>query len=418
MKGLEFLHELAELAPEQLHRFALDWSLQNLHAHNAVIDWEKREPGSLAAVLNAYAQVIPWIRDNKKLTVDDLKFIHKICAAHMYSNLDAGQLRYSVVTFSILPNTSTEAGMKYFSDLYVRQYAKNQKDRYGRILLNNGEALQFLLNCGEAVQYEQIVTEDPADFFQALRRNNETFTFMGSIGDLNKREIQLLRKMAQTIQQIRRELIQSQNIVNSDFDNRKMTYIKKMALDKHPDVSPQEYEKILARLHQALHDEMTASIERLYMQLSISELVTADEKLYAIAHAVQCLERIHPFSDVNCRTFCMVFLNILLIQNDFLPALIDDPNKFDGYDCKSLVDVIKQGIERTETLQEYIKTHSRVKNTNATSTGIFSSGMHSKDHQWCHVPEEQKEILSKMAHHWTQAIQADQNQTYFSCIIS
>jgi hypothetical protein len=137
--------------------------------------------------------------------------------------------------------------------------------------------------------------------------------------------------------------------------------------------------------------------------------VTSAEKLYAIANAVQCLERIHPFNDVNCRTFCMVFLNILLIQNDFLPALIDDPNKFDGYDCDSLVELIKQGIQKTEILQDYVKANASV---------LLCTSTQASNYQWCSVPEEQKEMLSEMAESLKQAILSDKNHTYLSCSIS
>ena len=150
---------------------------------------------------------------------------------------------------------------------------------------------------------------------------------MGSLGDLNKEEVKLLRKVGQTSQQISHKLSLNKEMTHLS-KKKQIALIKQKALAKHPDITVQAYEKILTRLHYCLYDEIQEVLNQLYKQLNSKIEMTSDDKLFAIALAVQSLERIHPFSDVNCRTFCMVFLNSLLIQNNFLPALIDDPNKF------------------------------------------------------------------------------------------
>ncbi len=126
MIGFQFFQELAEFAPEQLHRYALDWTLQKNEGANAIRNWEQREPGSITAVLNAYAQVIPWIRNKKQLTVNDLKSIHQTCAAHLPCKFAAGEFRSGIVMFTINSKTSTVAEMPYFA----RLYSNREKNHY------------------------------------------------------------------------------------------------------------------------------------------------------------------------------------------------------------------------------------------------------------------------------------------------
>ena len=50
----------------------------------------------------------------------------------------------------------------------------------------------------------------------------------------------------------------------------------------------------------------------------------------------------------------MVILNTLLMQAGFSPALMDDPNKFDGYAIDELITLIHEGMERTRNLCDYV----------------------------------------------------------------
>lgn len=58
--------------------------------------------------------------------------------------------------------------------------------------------------------------------------------------------------------------------------------------------------------------------------------------------------------DGNCRTICMVLLNSLLMRYGFPPSLMDDPNKFDGFSIEELVNLVKQGMTRTQELCKYV----------------------------------------------------------------
>lgn len=82
---------------------------------------------------------------------------------------------------------------------------------------------------------------------------------------------------------------------------------------------------------------------------AIAAAKSDDEKLTVIATHIQMIEQLHPFPDANLRT-CVVLLQRLLIQNGFLPTMLNDPNQFDAYDVDTLVKEIKVGMDRTQQL--------------------------------------------------------------------
>lgn len=81
----------------------------------------------------------------------------------------------------------------------------------------------------------------------------------------------------------------------------------------------------------------------------ITTAETEDEKLRIIVAHVQAIEQLHPFNDGNLRT-AYILLQRLLIQNGFLPAMLYDPNFFDGFDVDTLVEMVKEGIENTRRI--------------------------------------------------------------------
>ncbi|CTP88621.1 hypothetical protein XTPLMG728_1962 [Xanthomonas translucens pv. poae] len=68
-----------------------------------------------------------------------------------------------------------------------------------------------------------------------------------------------------------------------------------------------------------------------------------DSKLSAIARCCQDLEREHLFNDGNSRTIGLLVVNKLLLENGLRPAMMEDPNRFDGFSTDELVAEIKQG---------------------------------------------------------------------------
>ncbi len=69
-------------------------------------------------------------------------------------------------------------------------------------------------------------------------------------------------------------------------------------------------------------------------------------KLLAIVRIIRALEIAHPFADANQRVFVFLLLNKLLLQNGFLPVILDDPYVFEGYmSADELVGELKLGFK-------------------------------------------------------------------------
>ena len=73
-------------------------------------------------------------------------------------------------------------------------------------------------------------------------------------------------------------------------------------------------------------------------------------KLTIIIQFIQNCEQLHPFQDANCRTFCMLLLNHLLMKNGFPPAILDNPNQFDMYAKNEILHMVLNGMQNTMIL--------------------------------------------------------------------
>ncbi|MGQ3891157.1 Fic family protein [Legionella sp. CNM-4043-24] len=104
------------------------------------------------------------------------------------------------------------------------------------------------------------------------------------------------------------------------------------------------------------------------------DIVATDEplrKLQIIIRYIQSCEQLHPFADGNCRTFCILLLNHLLIRNGFPFVILNDPNTFDMFSESELLQNVLDGMKNTFTLLQ----------TGAlfhVSTDAILSALHSK----------------------------------------
>ncbi len=115
-------------------------------------------------------------------------------------------------------------------------------------------------------------------------------------------------------------------------------------------VVPMPKEKIsdyLTKKMQCILDEYHTAL----IQLASSDTADKIDKCLAIiAACCQQLEWLHPFADGNCRTFGMILLNRLLIENNFYPCIMDDPNQLDCFSINELVEAIKKGMRNFATI--------------------------------------------------------------------
>ena len=332
MPGLDEFKLLAKFAPYQLYRFAMDWDEQYHSSWRAVKEWEKREPRSLDGVLNAYAYVIPLIRHRRTLNVHGIQRIHQECSIALATQYcPAGVFRTHYVVIGITQATASDDGLRAL-------VALNKAQGY----LRHCSGLPVEASADELVLALNLkLTTYPGYFCLATFNAGFTTEALDVLTDTNN-------------------------------------------LDQHSDLKIDYKNAIIQAIEKALN-------------LFNRELVAAqddNQQLFAIAKVVQRLEHIHPFYDCNCRVFCMVVLNTLLMQNGFSPALIDDPNKFDAYSIQELVALIQVGMQRTKTLCDFIleenkhPTHHDPDDVTDDVTDVDS---------WMHVHPTQRGSLSLYA---------------------
>ena len=75
-----------------------------------------------------------------------------------------------------------------------------------------------------------------------------------------------------------------------------------------------------------------------------------DKQLNDIIDLAQNLERVHLYSDFNCRTFCILILNRELIKNNFSPVALEDPNVFDWQSLIQLQASLQAGQKNFQNL--------------------------------------------------------------------
>ena len=292
MPGFDTFKFLAEHAPYQLFRYAMDWDAQYESLWRAPKEWERREPGSLKGVLNAFAYAISAIKAQGMLVGHDIKQIHARCRlADVKKYCPLGEYRKHYVIYAVTQETASNDGLEAL-------FKSNDKDNYLRhiILMKFDDTLQKSLGM--------------------IREKLNTYPGYLCLATHNK-----------------------------GFSDEELEGL--MSDDTH--YSDDDALRLLSERYQAsIEDEVNLILREL--SLTLSGEIDKDKQLYVIAEAVQKLEHVHPFYDCNCRTFCMVMLNTYLMYYGFLPALLDDPNKFDAHSVDELVILIQEGMQRTKDL--------------------------------------------------------------------
>lgn len=290
---------LTQIAPYDLYRFAMDGFKQETAKHTQ--SWEMREAGSLAGVLDAYAFILPKVNSQARYAVEDILFIHKKCTENVSNigsilNHSYGRFRMSAegVKFNM---KCTKAGLKHFIHEEVENW-------------------QFWISRNRGLK-------DISRIRFPDMRNFSTF-YVSVLVDRDPDEI---RELEQDLYQ---------RICPDDFKSNEYTSIPLFCANIYENNA--ELTTIITQTLTQMYDDLQQSPD------------ASERALNIICSAIQKLERMHPFIDGNCRTFCMVLLNGLLMQHGFKPAILNDPNDFDGHSIEELVALVKQGIARTDGL--------------------------------------------------------------------
>lgn len=334
MRGFEQLRTLTQFAPYQLFRFAMDWNQQVKESDltKAVVEWEKRESGSLKGVLDAYTYIVTFLneRPTARLSIDVIESIYKLCMPKLSDIFLGSAVRHGrQVQFHLTKENTTKNGLLELI----------QETRESEVPLNRW--------------FIDLSLSDEENLAGLMPRLRETgflkIEYLGYDGPLTDTELDAI------------------HIGTND------TALK----SKHQQYITQEINRVL---------------DLFYNEIFKLSSENKSAILSSIVKLIQRLERIHPFYDGNCRTFCMVMLNTLLIQHDFPLTLMDDPNKFDGYSVDELVQLVKEGMDRTRELVDVAQTQARSSHAStffsATSANVTDkSQITTTAFKWTDVPE-------------------------------
>lgn len=334
MPGLNGLKFLAANAPHQLVRYGLNWHHQLEYQHHAMSVWEETERGSIVAVMCAYAYVIPLIESKSRFGLEQIQTIHRLCTQNVQlqtANLPQGVSESAAGNFrgfgpwvgtlfgcfGIDKQTSTEKGLLELLDAHAKG------------------------DCHCETPYQQNIN-NPTQIYHAFASPYRYFLVSGyragfSWEDLNNLQDKIERENT---------IIAEQNATIAPPSRLTMGERQYLTYSINAELN---------RWRANLTHKLETVFATFYAEIDALSDSAMDDKLFAIVRFVQRLERIHPFWDGNLRTFCMVLLNALLMQYGFEPALLENPNQFDGFSVAELVLKVKEGIRRSETLLAYVR---------------------------------------------------------------
>lgn len=292
------LSYLVQYPASELYRLPVDG---RFHAkEQGWKQYEERQPGCLKAAFDGLAYAISNI-ENTHLTVKFVKELHKIVMTNVKDLKEGtipGKIRTSkeIVGFYMPPHVITQAGLKDLFDY----------------------------------MHDQTIYEKMQG------------SWIGPAADEKFADQSMLRRTAKSIDPDRslcHETIKFNYMTNTELAK------KHFALTQDND-----FNHYLAPHSDKVKDDLKQAIQK-YNQ-DIKTTTNEDEKLNIIVDLVWTCDHIHPFMDGNIRTFAVLLLNRLLLQNGFPPVTLMDPNKFDCHSKKELVAEVKIGMKNSLALIE------------------------------------------------------------------
>ena len=280
-------HLIKRFDPAQLFRLFVDGRYHK--KYDGWVGYEAGEPGSVQALLNGFAYMV----DNFDLTAGlrstYLLDLHKVCMMGVQTkNLKSspGDLRYLNAGMPFLPKTTS--------------------------LENLHEILTMRRGDGTNV-FNTAAYMKPAEALNA----DELYNAIQRLGKLNYRNWY-------------------PNLSQSD----------QIALEKKSGL--QAFYKAKHQVQMQFAIKVDDIVER--FNNSITQSTSADERLRAIALVVRELELLHPFPDGNCRTVACVLLTQMLLNYEFSPALLENPNLDGELSLEQWIEEIRKGMRLFEQL--------------------------------------------------------------------
>lgn len=294
----------------------------------AWIPFERNEPGYLKGSGQGFASIFAL---STPLTLSFIKNLHALAVGNVLNtnyehNEGINEFRTtSFVSYRLVNSNTSRAGLYEF----INAIASDTTELNELSILCNGEKCSFKLNVKSLALIEQFSHEliaPPDDVLQNV------FIFVDSLdgeADNFHEVLPLIKKLISA--KNRKQLVQ---YLKDEILSGKATFSQASTQHKDP--------------NEVLNERMQSLIDVYQIQISVTE--DPIMKLMAIINFIQSCEQLHPFRDGNCRTFCMLLLNHLLMKNGFPPAILDDPNKFDLCGRNELLHLVLDGMQNTLTL--------------------------------------------------------------------
>jgi prophage maintenance system killer protein len=289
---------------------------------NIFEEFEKREPGYFNGCRNAFEHAMQ-LKEN--VSYKDILKIHELSVTDVKNtNYGDGQTEdYDYLLFELDPDSSK----------YKQKKSKDIRNLNACYILKFGENL----------------TEKGVKEFSKIIENMlgwETYNTMKNY----YKELSPSSEGNKTISLDKYGNVNQKKTANN-FNNRCSEWKDlKSGIIKYGDwllyfIHLPESEKSLNQDKKLIQQIIENTLKKYYEDLK--SIRYQEDKLIVIIRTIVCLERLHPFSDANGRTFSMVLLNKFLIDNKFDPVLQDNPNKIDGYAIDEIKEEIILGMFKT-----------------------------------------------------------------------
>ena len=334
-------HVLRESIPcDEMWRFFVD----GIRQQDGWLPFEKNEPGYFKAMFKAFQEIFDF---TTPVEVGFIKKLHRIA-------LDG------------VENTNYE-------DDYINgpgEFRADDHRRGGTCICSSNVTLDGL--------YDAL--DDPSHAFLQFSIEYFDFNYRRKVIDINNTTLKLLRSKREEFSDSKQiTSVELSGIINQFCEEGYLAYLKwekELAFeifaclsrtDNHRDTATgiygliasdkfwrENYSFLLRSIQvngnsaSLLNEELKKIINT--FNRSIMNKANPDLKLSAIIGFVQACEQLHPFSDANCRVFCMLLLNHLCMRHGFPPVILDDPNRFDGYSKSELMVEVIKGMQNTLAL--------------------------------------------------------------------
>jgi hypothetical protein len=316
-----------------------DWSLNEdernkytlrdlLNLDKAWLPFEQNEPGYLKALYTAFTRIFDF---SEEITVDFIKTLHQLATQEVALNnfkekgVDKkGAFRFSDTgSFGLATSNFSPDGLQEL----VERLETGSPETY-----KNNIYISFYFGAGTRFNINH-------DFIVTLKELQTKTT------ELKDVDLEIFRKFSANTLAFRYIQKTLKSLIHTKTNAEIATVLYKEAQRCGMGITMELKSTQPDKSNETLESEMHTLIAN--YQTAISKALSAEDKLLAIISFIQTCEQLHPFIDGNCRVFCMLLLNHLLLRNGFPLVILDDPNRLDGFSTQEIMNELLQGMSNT-----------------------------------------------------------------------